>query len=136
MTHPLVDRLMKVWDEPVPPGEAGDAAFATCYAAELTLNGVPIKRSELVAQARAMQVTYAESRREILDLVEAGDKLAVAFVLHVRQTGPLTTPFGVIEPTGGTASAQVIDIFTLRDGLIVELTAVADQLGLITQLRE
>jgi hypothetical protein len=40
----------------------------------------------------------------------------VAFVMHVRQTGPLATPLGTVPPTGREAAARTIDILAVRDG--------------------
>jgi predicted ester cyclase len=130
----FTDRLMALWNDPVPDGAAGDTAFASCYAERLTINGTPLTRADLVTQARGLQATYSDVRREVAEVVEAADRLAVAFVMHVRHTGPMTTPLGVVQPTGRTASFRVIDILTMRDGVITDVAVVADQLDQLIQL--
>ena len=60
--------------------------------------------------------------------------MVVAFVMHVRHTGPLPTPLGVLPPTGRTAAVRTIDVLAVDDGLVTDITVVADELGLLTQL--
>jgi ketosteroid isomerase-like protein len=65
----------------------------------------------------------------VLDVCDAGDKVAVAFRLSGRQVGPMGTAAGVLPPTGQDIALRVIDILTLTDGRISEITMVADELG-------
>lgn len=130
----FVDRLMALWAEPVPPGDAGLAAFGACYAAELTVNGTPFTLGQLVERARTLQSTYRPIRPEVLDVVAAPGRVVVGFLMHVRHVGPLTTPLGVLAPTGRTAAIRTIDILEITDGLITGITVVADELGLLTAL--
>ena len=55
--------------------------------------------------------------------------MAVAFRLSGRQVGPLTTAAGVLGPIGQEIALRVIDILTLTDGRISEITMVADELA-------
>jgi ketosteroid isomerase-like protein len=130
----LADRLMALWSGPVPDGPAAEAAFAELYAPEFTLNGSPATPADLVAQARELAATYSDVRREVTDWIETPGRVAFAFVLHARHTGPLRTPLGVVAPTGRTVAIRVMDILTLTDGRITAVVAVPDQLGLLTQL--
>jgi hypothetical protein len=130
----FVDRLMALWREPVPAGDAGIEAFRTCYAERLTVNGAPFTLAELVARARTLQQAYSGIRPEVLEVVAAPGRVVVAFLLHVRHTGPLHTPLGVLPPTGRTAAVRTIDILAVRDGLVTGVTVVADELGLLTRL--
>jgi hypothetical protein len=130
----FVDRLMALWRQPVPAGDAGIAAFRTCYAEQLTVNGTPFTLAELVARARSLQAAYSGIRPEVLDVVAAPGRVVVAFVMHVRHTGPLPTPLGVLPPTGRTAAIRTIDVLAVDDGLVTAVTVVADELGLLTQL--
>jgi hypothetical protein len=134
MSHEFVDRILSLWSEPIPAGADGDDRFATCYAEQLTVNGVPFSRADLVTRARSLQASYSDIRGEVLEVVETPDRLVLGFVMHVRHTGPLTTPLGVVEPTGRIAAIRTIDILAVRDGLITGITVVADELGLLTQL--
>jgi ketosteroid isomerase-like protein len=130
--HEFIDRVMALWGDPVPPGPAGEAAFGACYAPSLVVNGTPFTLGDLVARARALQVAYSDIRAEVLDVVSTPDKIVVAFVMHVRHTGPLTTPLGVAAPTGREGAVRTIDILTVRDGRITGITVAADELGLLT----
>ena len=132
--HDFVDRLMALWREPVPPGALGEKAFGACYADRLTVNGTPFTLADLVARARGMQAAYSDIRPEVLEVVSAPDRVVVAFVMHVRHTGPLTTPLGVVEPTGRESAARTIDILAVRDGLVTDVTVVSDELGLLAGL--
>jgi hypothetical protein len=98
--HGFIDQVMALWRDPVPPGAAGETAFGACYAPSLTVNGTPFALADLVARARTMQAAYSDIRPEVLEVVSAPDRIVVAFVMHVRHTGPLVTPLGVAEPTG------------------------------------
>jgi hypothetical protein len=130
----FIDRVMSLWAEPVPDGPAGEEAFGACYAAELTVNGTPFTLAALVARARALQAAYSDLRAEVQRVVTADGVVVVAFVLHVRHTGTLTTPLGPVAATGRPSAARTIDILTLTDGLITDIIVVADDLGLLTDL--
>ncbi len=130
----FVGRLMALWREPVPAGDAGIAAFRSCYAGELTVNGVPFTLAALVDRARAVQAAYSAIRPEVLDVVAAPGRVVVAFVMHVRHTGALLTPLGIVAPTGRAAAIRTIDVLAVRDGRVTGVTVVADELGLLTQL--
>jgi hypothetical protein len=130
----LVDRLMALWQGPVPAGDAGIAAFRACYAERLTVNDTPFTPAELVERARALHRAYSGIRAEVLDVVAAPGRVVVAFVMHVRHTGPLSTPLGVLPPTGRAAAIRTIDVLAVQDGLVTDITVVADELGLLTQL--
>jgi hypothetical protein len=130
----FVDRLMALWREPVPEGDAGIAAFGACYAAELTVNGAPVTLAGLVERARTLQRAYTDIRPEVLEVIAAPGRVVVAFVMHVRHTGPLPTPLGVVPPTGRAAAARTIDILAVRDDRVTAVTVVADELSLLTGL--
>ena len=130
----LVERIMALWTEPVPDGPAGEEAFAACYARSLTVNGTPFTLSDLVRRARALQAAYSELRAEVLRVVTAPGAVAVAFVMHVRHTGTLETPLGPVPATGRSAAIRTIDILAVRDGVVTDITVVADELGLLHQL--
>jgi hypothetical protein len=132
--HALIDRVMALWRDPIPDGDAGIASFGTCYATDLTVNGAPFTLGRLVDRARMMQTAYSDIRPEVLEVIEAPGRVVVAFVMHVRHTGPLQTPLGVLAPTGREAAARTIDILAVRDELITDITVVADELGLLSQL--
>ncbi len=83
----------------------------------------------MVARARALQLVFDRPERKVLDVLDGGGKVAVAFQLRGKQVGPLNTAAGVLAPTGKDLAIRVIDILTITDGLISEIQMVADELG-------
>jgi ketosteroid isomerase-like protein len=126
-----VDDLMTLWREPLPDGTAAEDAFGRLYADPLTVNGARMARADLVTRARALHVAYSDIDMEILDLIATADRVVVAFVMRARHTGPLTTPLGVVAPTGRPVAARTIDVLSVRDGRITDITVVADEFGLL-----
>jgi ketosteroid isomerase-like protein len=128
-----LDRLMAVWDAPV--GATTEDEFRALYADPFRLNGVTSTVADLVRLAGGLHAAVADQRREILDVVEQGPgKLAVAFVVRGRHAGTLPTRLGPVPATGRPIEMTVIDIFTVADGLITEVRAVSDELGLLAGL--
>ena len=95
----------------------------------MLVNETLLTAEDLVVRARALSQTFDLLRREVLDVCESDDKVAVAFRLSGRQVGPLTTAAGVLAPTGQEIALRVIDILTLTDGRISQITMVADELA-------
>lgn len=86
-TAVLVDRLMALWQQPVPAGDAGAAAFGALYADPLTVNGVPFTVADLVARARTMQAAYSDLRAELRDVVAGVTVVADELGLLARLGG-------------------------------------------------
>jgi ketosteroid isomerase-like protein len=51
-----------------------------------------------------------------------------------RHVGPLPSRLGTVAPTGRDVEMSVIDLFTLDGGLITEVRAVSDELGMLIGL--
>ena len=130
------DALLALWTEPVPADDdAAAAAFARFYTDPVEVNGAALPLSGLVARARALQTAYSDRRTVVLDAVRTPDRLIVAFEMHVRHTGPLHTPLGVVEATGRDVIARAIDILTLgADDRITTVRVVSDELGVLRTL--
>ena len=125
-----VQRLLRLWTDPLPEDDgAAAAAFREIYRDPVTVNGVPLSVTDLVARARAMQEALERPEGEVLGVVDAGGSVAVAFRLAGRQVGPLQTPAGPVPPSGRRVDVQIIDVLTLGDGRISEIRTVADWLG-------
>ena len=124
-----IEGLLALWS--TEPGSAAEAAaaFGEFYTDPVVVNGTPVSLADLVARGAALRATLTDLRREILDVCEAGDKVAVAFRMTGRQTGVLATAAGPLPPTGREITLRVIDILTLTDGRISSLWMVADELG-------
>jgi hypothetical protein len=126
--------LLDLWTRPHQDAAAAAAAFRRLYTDPVLVNGSPLTADQLVERAVALQATFDGVRREVLDVCDAGGKVAVAFRLEGRHVGPLATSAGVLAPTGRLASLRVIDILTLTDGRISGITMVADELGALAAL--
>jgi ketosteroid isomerase-like protein len=130
-----VERLMRLWSEPLPVNDgAAAAAFQEVYADPVTVNGTPMSPADLVDRARAVQHVFASVRREVLSVVEQGDRVAVAFRMGGRQVGTWTTSAGPVPATGRELWLRVIDVLTVVDGRITEIVMVADELGALVGL--
>jgi predicted ester cyclase len=125
-----VQRLLRLWTDPLPADDAAAAtAFREVYTDPVTVNGVPLAAADLVPRARATQAALERPEREVVGVVDAGTQVAVAFRLAGVHVGPLDTPAGRIPPTGQWVDLRVIDVLTLIDGRISDIWMVADWLG-------
>jgi ketosteroid isomerase-like protein len=124
-----IDGLMDLWTQPTVDTADAVRAFQKLYHDPVVVNGAPISAEDLVGRARALQSTFETMHREVLEVCDAGSKVAVAFRLGGRQVGPFRTSIGMLQPTGQEIWLRVIDILTLVDGRISEIVMVADELG-------
>jgi ketosteroid isomerase-like protein len=124
-----VDRLLRLWSEPPADDAAAAAAFGELYTDPVTVNGAPVAAAGLVVRARALRAALGPVEREVLDVVEGGGKVAVAFRLRGRHSGTLSTSAGPVPATGAVVELRVIDVLTLTDGRISDIRMVADELG-------
>jgi ketosteroid isomerase-like protein len=125
-----IDGLLELWSGEAVHRRDAEEAFRAFYTDPVTVNGAALAVADLVARGVALQATFEQMSREVLDVCQTGDKVAVAFRMWGTQTGPLATSAGVLEPTGRPVSIRVIDILTLSDdGRITSLWMVADELG-------
>jgi predicted ester cyclase len=124
-----IDNLLDLWSGPIVPGADAEAAFRRVYTDPVMVNGTEVPVTALVERALLLQGTFESMEREVLDVAEVGDKVAVAFRLSGRHVGPMATSAGLVPPTGKRVSMRVIDILTLTDGRISSLWMTADELG-------
>jgi predicted ester cyclase len=129
-----VERLLRLWTDPLPDDAVAEAAFREIYADPVSVNGSPVPPSGLVARARALQGVFDRVERLVLDVVDGGGKVAVAFRLRGRQVGTLATSAGPLPPTGQVVDLRVIDVLTITDGRISDIWMVADELGTLVAL--
>jgi predicted ester cyclase len=64
------------------------------------------------------------------DFVAEGDKVLVRLRVQATHTGP----FGDMPATGRRIDIGVLDLFQIRDGVLVEHWALLDNLGMLKQL--
>jgi predicted ester cyclase len=129
-----IERLFQLWSEPLPDGPAAEAAFRELYTDPVLINGNLLTTAELVTLARGVQSAYDGVEREVLDVVEHEDKVAVAFWMGGRQIGELTTAAGPLPATGKEVKVRVIDILTITGGRISKIWMVADWLGALSAI--
>ena len=129
-----VERLLRLWSEPLGDDDAAAAAFREIYADPVSVNGAPVSAAELVARARRLQGVFEGLERDVLDVVEAGGKVAVAFRMRGRHVGELATSAGPLPATGRVLDLRVIDVLTLTDGRISNIWMVADELGALVAM--
>ena len=105
-----VERLLHLWSDPLPVDDgAATAAFRELYADPVTVNGTSMSPAAFVARARAVQHAFAPVRRELLSVVEQGDRVAVAFRMGGPHVGSWTTSAGPLPPTGQELWLRVIE---------------------------
>ena len=73
---------------------------------------------------------FPDLRRNIVDMVAEGDKVAVS----INVTGTYKGEFQGIPPTGKQVSFTAMDILTIIDSKITEEWATADMMGLMQQI--
>ncbi|MDO0925003.1 nuclear transport factor 2 family protein [Streptomyces sp. TG1A-8] len=83
---------------------------------------------------------FPDMHRELYDVYVRGDVVVVELSLNGTHNGPLTTPMGVIAPTGRTVKVPCCDVFRMRDGRIESFncypsgTVLFGQLGVLNNL--
>jgi len=128
-----VERLLRLWTDPLPEDDAAAAeSFRTLYADPVTVNGTPIAAADLVARARRMQAALESPERAVLAVADAGTAVALVFRLAGRQVGPLDTPAGVLPATGRRIDLRVIDVLTVVGGRVSAIWMVADWLPVLS----
>jgi|SRR4051812_44984179 predicted ester cyclase len=129
-----VERLLRLWSEPLGEDDAAMAAFRELYTDPVSVNGAPVSAAGLVDRARGLQGVFDGLERTVLDVVEAGGKVAVAFRMRGRQVGELATSAGPLPATGRILDLRVIDVLTITDGRISDIWMVADELGALVAM--
>lgn len=78
----------------------------------------------------ALMPAFPDMTLPLEDFVAEGDKVLVRLRVKATQQGA----FGDIAPTGRAIEIDVLDLFKIRDGVLVEHWALLDNLGLLRQL--
>jgi steroid delta-isomerase-like uncharacterized protein len=92
--------------------------------------GFPARREGMRAAAATFRAAFPDWHSDIGFYVEEGDLVVENFTASGTQQGEI---FGV-PPSGRTVSLPGINIWRVRDGLIVERWGRLDDLGLMRQL--
>ncbi len=92
--------------------------------------GVPAGREGLKETILMMRAGFPDFAATIEDIVAEDDKIAQ----RITWTGTHTGDFMGIQATGKSVSIQVLDIFRMVDGRIVEHWGLMDSMSLMQQL--
>jgi|SRR5215211_4145264 len=130
----MVERLLRLWTEPVGATPDAIAAFGELYTDPVSVNGADVALVDLVERARALQRAFADLSVELIDEVEAPGRLVIVFWQRGRHVGPLTLPLGEIAPTGRQVEVRTIDVLSITGDRISAIQVVPDNLGLAVQL--
>jgi steroid delta-isomerase-like uncharacterized protein len=78
----------------------------------------------------ALMPAFPDMKLDLEDLVAEGEKVLVRLVIRAIHTGP----FGAMPATGKPIRVPVLDLFQIRDGLLIEHWAQLDNVGMLKQL--
>jgi predicted ester cyclase len=78
----------------------------------------------------ALMPAFPDMKLDLEDLVAEGEKVLVRLVIRATHTGPL----GAMAATGKPIRVAVLDLFQIRDGVLIEHWAQLDNLGMLKQL--
>jgi predicted ester cyclase len=124
-----IDGLLDLWARPHTSGPEAEADFGRFYTNPVVVNGASIGLSALVDRAIALQGTFQDVEREVLEVAESEDAVTVVFRISGRQVGPMASSAGIVPPTGRDISLRVIDLLRLTEGKVSSLWMNADELG-------
>ena len=95
--------------------------------------GLPFEVKGPAGVARLHDVlmpAFPDMRLPLLDFVAEGEKVLV----RLRVQGTHTGAFGDMAATGLPIDIGVLDLFQIRDGVLIEHWALLDNLGMLKQL--
>lgn len=95
--------------------------------------GLPfeVRGPEGVAQLHdALLPAFPDMQLPLEDFVAEGEKVLVRLRVQATHTGA----FGEMAPTGRRIDIGVLDLFQIRDGVLIEHWALLDNLGMLKQL--
>lgn len=95
--------------------------------------GLPFEVRGPVGVARLHDVlmpAFPDMQLPLLDFVAEGEKVLV----RLRVQGTHTGVFGDMAATGRKIDIGVLDLFQIRDGVLIEHWALLDNLGMLKQL--
>ncbi len=95
--------------------------------------GLPfaVKGPEGVMQLHdALMPAFPDMKLPLIDFVAEGEKVLVRLKVQATHTGAL----GDLAATGKKIDIDVLDLFQIRDGVLIEHWALLDNLGMLKQL--
>ena len=124
-----IEALLDLWTRlPVDPAEAA-AVFRTLYTDPVIVNGATLGADDLVVRATRCSGPSPRSAGRCSTSATPATRWPWRSGSPDARSGRWGTAAGVLPPTGQDIALRVIDILTLTDGRISEITMVADELG-------
>src|SRR3954452_12032776 len=122
----LVDRLWATLESQrfEELGEICSPEIAVTMPGGISLRGV----DQLGQVLRAYFAAFPNMRHEVIDFVEAGEKIALELRVSGSQTGTMQTPNSPIPPTGRQVIWASVDFVTIASDKIPSWHAYYDQL--------
>jgi predicted ester cyclase len=109
------------------------AAIANVVAENVTLNGVAVKREDIIAEFEKLVDAVPDFTWHIEDLVVEEDRIAA----RLRDTGtPKAKTFFGQNPTRKSVTFTEYGSYTVRDGLFVEMSYLIDVTAISQQLKK
>jgi predicted ester cyclase len=78
----------------------------------------------------ALLPAFPDMKLDLQDFVAEGEKVLVRLMIRATHTGA----FGALTATGKRIEVPVLDLFHIRDGVLIEHWALLDNLGMMKQL--
>ncbi|RRR72522.1 ester cyclase [Streptomyces sp. RP5T] len=97
---------------------------------EVTLNGTPGRRADVIADMRSILEAVPDMRWQVQELLFDRDRIAVRAV----NTGTPQKEWLGIAPTGKSFTIVEYAIYRVRDGRFVEMTNLHDSADILRQL--
>jgi steroid delta-isomerase-like uncharacterized protein len=132
------EQLVEKWKEAVSRGQMD--AFGALYASDgqllVPLSPAPVKGREAIRQYEsAISSAFPGATLKLSPPVVRGDTVAVEWEYSGTNTGPLTTPGGVLPPTNRHVNLRGASFLRFsREGLIAEEHRYYDSRSLFHQL--
>ncbi len=109
------------------------AAIANIVAEKVTLNGVAVKREDIIAEFKKLVDAVPDLTWYIEHLVVEEDRIAA----RLQDTGtPKATTFFGQNPNGKSVKFTEYGSYKVRDGLFVEMSFLMDVTSISRQLKE
>jgi ketosteroid isomerase-like protein len=103
--------------------------------------GVTYREQGLGDTVEVYARAFPDMHRELFQVYVTGNIVVVQLALQGTHTGPLTTPMGVLPPTGNTMDAPCCDVFEIVGGKIKRFdcypagTIIFGQLGILANIQ-
>lgn len=92
------------------------------------------RADEMVAALEGWVTAFPDVRGRVLSALRDGERLCAEIQWEGTHTGPLETPSGTLPASGNRTSTRAVQLFTIRDGRIVDIVHYLDLMTLLTQI--